>query len=243
MVRYSGMVMAYLDKYVIYSSTCKNSSNINSYYIAIPQKDYDGYSLCVGLPDKHVDFALKDSILEEFNDNLEKIDSEKIIYALPVVPRGLVINEDNQNDDKVYQELSQSLLSMMADIFDEMIENNHKQMEQKVFLVVKNEAQKKFFDWMDMKKPGLFQEIWLNNRKLEELSVNNNLMNDEMIGTGNSGNALSGGLTTSSYEVSKPKVKVLVSPSKHGFSTITGLFLTIVMSLFLGISLAIMIVK
>ena len=83
-------------EYVIYSSTCKNSSNINSYYIAIPQKDYDGYSLCVGLPDKHVDFALKDSILEEFNDNLEKIDSEKIIYALPVVPRGLVINEDNQ---------------------------------------------------------------------------------------------------------------------------------------------------
>ena len=139
MVRYSGMVMAYLDKYVIYSSTCKNSSNINSYYIAIPQKDYDGYSLCVGLPDKHVDFALKDSILEEFNDNLEKIDSEKIIYALPVVPRGLVINEDNQNDDKVYQELSQSLLSMMADIFDEMIEHHYKHFVPIVSIVVYHE--------------------------------------------------------------------------------------------------------
>ena len=243
MVRYSGMVMAYLDKYVIYSSTCKNNSNISSYYIAIPQGDYDGYSLCVGLPDKQVDFTLKNSILEEFNDNLEKIDSEKIIYTLPVVPGGLVIDDDNQNDDKVYLELSQSLLSMMADIFDEMIENNHKQMEQQVFLIVKNEAQKKFFDWMDMERPGLFQEIWLNNKKLEQSSVSNNLMNDEMVGTGNSGNALSGGPATSSYEVSKPKVKVLVSPSKHGFSTISGLFLTIVMSLFLGISLAIIILK
>lgn len=243
MVRYSGMVMAYLDKYVIYSSTCKNNSNISSYFIAIPHGDYDGYSLCVGLPNKQVDFTSKNSILEEFNDNLEKIDSEKIIYALPVVPRGLVIDDDNQNDDKVYLELSQSLLSMMADIFDEMIENNHKQMEQQVFLIVKNETQKKFFDWMDMKRPGLFQEIWLNNKKLEQSSVSNNLMNDEMVGTGNSGNALSGGPATSSYEVSKPKVKVLVSPSKHGFSTIVGLFLTIVMSLFLGISLAIIIVK
>lgn len=243
MVKYSGMIMAYLDKFVIYSTTCKNNSNINSYYIAIPQGDYDGYSLCVGLPDKQVDFTLNNSILEEFNDNLEKINSEKIIYVLPVVPRGLVIDDDNQNDDKVYSELSQSLLSMMADIFDEMIENNHKQMEQKVFLVVKNEVQKKFFDWMDMNHPKLFQEIWLSNKKMEQPSVSNNLMNDEMGGTGNSGNALSGGPATSSYEVSKPKVKVLVLPSKHGFSTIAGLFLTIVMSLFLGISLAIIIVK
>ena len=154
MVRYSGMVMAYLDKYVIYSSTCKNNSNISSYYIAIPHGDYDGYSLCVGLPDKQVDFTSKNSILEEFNDNLEKIDSEKIIYVLPVVPRGLVIDDDNQNDDKVYSELSQSLLSMMDDIFDEMIENNHKQMEQQVFLIVKNETKKKIFDLIDMESAG-----------------------------------------------------------------------------------------
>lgn len=249
MVYYSGIVIDKTDKYTIYSSSTSYEYGINEYYLYIPNTNDNRCSLYINFANEK-DSNYKNNIAQEINEIINRLNNKSIVYAIPILPDHLSIDENNINDDKLYTEIANSLISISSDVFNHMIVNEHKEMEQCVHLVTKTISDKNFVYWLNsshiVKNPQ-FAKLFKTFNLQKEISITNNdelpkLYEDSEF-TGNSGNSLSGGSSSNSYEVGKPKVKVLISPSKHGFSSITFLSLIISLSLVLGIGIAYILIK
>lgn len=242
MIRYSGMIMNSNDKYTIYSAACKERFSISGYFICLPKEEYDNYSLCIGFPSTELDYSSKDSIINEIDKKIARLNTGNIIYVLPVIDKNLLLDENSINDDKLYKELIKALISLAGEVFEEMINHYHKMMEQGMYLVIDTEFEDKFFDWLSF-------NFMINNSKYKDMfwkaTIKSNKIIENPLGMGlddnnsdGSGNMLSGGNQDLGYDKSMPKVKVKKNPilsTKHGFSNIWILGLIIIFSLVIGI--------
>lgn len=232
MVRYGGMILDMNNDFTVYSANCRSTQSVNNYYICIPNNDKEGYSLYIEFPNKCINYEDKTSILGMIDKEREKINDDKAIYVLPVIPEELIIKEDNVNDDKVYLELVNSLEEICDDVFGNMIQENIS-MEQNVHLITDSRYEEDFVDWINIiyveNKPqmkGIFQKERKNIDKNYDAVTTNNEVN------------------YMEQEISNPKVRVLEKPkNNNGFSRIQALVITIVLSLILGVSIACYMVK
>lgn len=242
---YSGMIISKNDKNTIYSAnSIDNNCSVKEYYICIPNS-INKCSICIKLSSNSSNLNEKESIINEFNKLLLNDNNDSIIYIIPVLPNNLVLNEFNIGDDKLYNELINSIISICNDVFNIMIKNNVL-IEQCIYFMISSEYDKSFFDWVDgtfapsnSAYRNLFQSV---NMKTSLKNTDNSIMFDDTTTGGNSGNSLSGGEQAPTYG-NKPKVKILIPTGKHGFSNIYSLFLIIVLSLIVGIGFAYVIIK
>ena len=227
MIRYGGMILDMNNDFTVYSANCRSTQGVNNYYICIPNNDKEGYSLYIEFPNKSINYEDKTSILEMMNNEREKINDDKAIYVLPVIPEELIIKEDNVNDDKVYLELVNTIEEICDDVFGNMIQENTP-MDQSVHLITDSRYEEDFVDWINIiyveNKPqmkGIFQK----ERKYIDKNYDATTTNDEE--------------NHIEQEISKPKVRVLEKPkNNNGFSRIQALVITIILSLIVGISIA-----
>lgn len=227
MVRYGGMILDMNNDFTVYSANCRSTQGVNNYYICIPNNDKEGYSLYIEFPNKSINYEDKTSILEMMNNEREKINDDKAIYVLPVIPEELIIKEDNVNDDKVYLELVNTIEEICDDVFGNMIQENTP-MDQSVHLITDSRYEEDFVDWINIiyveNKPqmkGIFQKERKNIDKNYDATTTNDEENHI------------------EQEISKPKVRVLEKPkNNNGFSRIQALVITIILSLIVGISIA-----
>lgn len=227
MVRYGGMILDKNNDFTVYSANCRSTQGVNNYYICIPNNDKEGYSLYIEFPNKSINYEDKTSILEMMNNEREKINDDKAIYVLPVMPEELIIKEDNVNDDKVYLELVNTVEEICDDVFGNMIQENTP-MDQSVHLITDSRYEEDFVDWINIiyveNKPqmkGIFQKERKNIDKNYDATTTNDEENHI------------------EQEISKPKVRVLEKPkNNNGFSRIQALVITIILSLIVGISIA-----
>lgn len=227
MVRYGGMILDMNNDFTVYSANCRSTQGVNNYYICIPNNDKEGYSLYIEFPNKSINYEDKTSILEMMNNEREKINDDKAIYVLPVIPEELIIKEDNVNDDKVYLELVNTIEEICDDVFSNMIQENTP-MDQSVHLITDSRYEEDFVDWINIiyveNKPqmkGIFQKERKNIDKNYDATTTNDEENHI------------------EQEISKPKVRVLEKPkNNNGFSRIQALVITIILSLIVGISIA-----
>ena len=227
MVRYGGMILDKNNDFTVYSANCRSTQGVNNYYICIPNNDKEGYSLYIEFPNKSINYEDKTSILEMMNNEREKINDDKAIYVLPVIPEELIIKEDNVNDDKVYLELVNTIEEICDDVFGNMIQENTL-MDQSVHLITDSRYEEDFVDWINIiyveNKPqmkGIFQKERKNIDKNYDATTTNDEENHI------------------EQEISKPKVRVFEKPkNNNGFSRIQALVITIILSLIVGISIA-----
>ena len=227
MIRYGGMILDMNNDFTVYSANCRSTQGVNNYYICIPNNDKEGYSLYIEFPNKSINYEDKTSILEMMNNEREKINDDKAIYVLPVIPEELIIKEDNVNDDKVYLELVNTIEEICDDVFGNMIQENTL-MDQSVHLITDSRYEEDFVDWINIiyveNKPqmkGIFQKERKNIDKNYDATTTNDEENHI------------------EQEISKPKVRVLDKPkNNNGFSRIKALVITIILSLIVGISIA-----
>ncbi len=227
MIRYGGMILDKNNDFTVYSANCRSTQGVNNYYICIPNNDKEGYSLYIEFPNKSINYEDKTSILEMMNNEREKINDDKAIYVLPVIPEELIIKEDNVNDDKVYLELVNTIEEICDDVFGNMIQENTL-MDQSVHLITDSRYEEDFVDWINIiyveNKPqmkGIFQKERKNIDKNYDATTTNDEENHI------------------EQEISKPKVRVLEKPkNNNGFSRIQALVITIILSLIVGISIA-----
>ena len=227
MIRYGGMILDMNNDFTVYSANCRSTQGVNNYYICIPNNDKEGYSLYIEFPNKSINYEDKTSILEMMNNEREKINDDKAIYVLPVIPEELIIKEDNVNDDKVYLELVNTIEEICDDVFGNMIQENTP-MDQSVHLITDSRYEEDFVDWINIiyveNKPqmkGIFQKEIKNIDKNYDATTTNDEENHI------------------EQEISKPKVRVLEKPkNNNGFSRIQALVITIILSLIVGISIA-----
>ena len=227
MIRYGGMILDMNNDFTVYSANCRSTQGVNNYYICIPNNDKEGYSLYIEFPNKSINYEDKTSILEMMNNEREKINDDKAIYVLPVIPEELIIKEDNVNDDKVYLELVNTIEEICDDVFGNMIQENTP-MDQSVHLMTYSRYEEDFVDWINIiyveNKPqmkGIFQKERKNIDKNYDATTTNDEENHI------------------EQEISKPKVRVLEKPkNNNGFSRIQALVITIILSLIVGISIA-----
>lgn len=227
MVRYGGMILDKNNDFTVYSANCRSTQGVNNYYICIPNNDKEGYSLYIEFPNKSINYEDKTSILEMMNNEREKINDDKAIYVLPVIPEELIIKEDNVNDDKVYLELVNTVEEICDDVFGNMIQENTL-MDQSVHLITDSRYEEDFVDWINIiyveNKPqmkGIFQKERKNIDEYYDATTTNDEENHI------------------EQEISKPKVRVLEKPkNNNGFSRIQALVITIILSLIVGISIA-----
>lgn len=233
MVRYGGMILYRNNDFTIYSANCRSTQGVNNYYICIPNNDKEGYSLYIEFPNKNINYEEKNSILGMIDKERKKINDDKAIYVLPVIPEELIIKEDNVNDDKVYLELVNAVEEICDDVFGNMIQENTL-MEQSVHLITDNRYEEDFVDWINIiyveNKPqmkGIFQK----ERKKIDKEYDVMTTNDE-------DNYIE-------QDISRPKVRVLEKPknNNNGFSRIQFLIITIILSLIVGISIAYYMIK
>ena len=227
MIRYGGMILDMNNDFTVYSANCRSTQGVNNYYICIPNNDKEGYSLYIEFPNKSINYEDKTSILEMMNNEREKINDDKAIYVLPVIPEELIIKEDNVNDDKVYLELVNTIEEICDDVFGNMIQENTP-MDQSVHLITDSRYEEDFVDWINIiyveNKPqmkGIFQKERKNIDKNYDATTTNDEENHI------------------EQEISKPKVRVLEKPkNNNGFSRIQALVITIILSLIVGIGIA-----
>ena len=227
MIRYGGMILDKTNDFTVYRAKCRSTQGVNNYYICIPNNDKEGYSLYIEFPNKSINYEDKTSILEMMNNEREKINDDKAIYVLPVIPEELIIKEDNVNDDKVYLELVNTIEEICDDVFGNMIQENTL-MDQSVHLITDSRYEEDFVDWINIiyveNKPqmkGIFQKERKNIDKNYDATTTNDEENHI------------------EQEISKPKVRVLEKPkNNNGFSRIQALVITIILSLIVGISIA-----
>ena len=149
MIRYGGMVLDKNNDFTVYSANCRSTQGVNNYYICIPNNDKEGYSLYIEFPNKSINYEDKTSILRMIDKEREKINNDKAVYVLPVIPDELIIKADNVNDDKVYLELVNTIEEICDDVFGNMIQENTL-MEQSVHLITDDRYEEDFVDWINI---------------------------------------------------------------------------------------------
>ena len=231
---YKEIVIDKNDNYTIYSASSNDeNNNIQEYLIGIPNNQVEGYSLYIDFPNK----ASTDINKEEMFNSIKNIqgysnDSGALIVR-PRLPEYLVVRNNDINDDKMYYELAISMILLCKEVFNEMLSNGVK-MRQEVYLVSDTIYEEAFLNWMN------------TSDKMMRLGVRDifkGIRQEYDTGDG-TGNSLSGGPSISSeVTISKPKVKTLKPSSKLGFGSISGLILIVALSLVVGVSIAIMMIK
>ena len=227
MIRYGGMVLDKNNDFTVYSANCRSTQGVNNYYICIPNNDKEGYSLYIEFPNNSINYEDKASILRMIDKEREKINNDKAVYVLPVIPDELIIKADNVNDDKVYLELVNIIEEICDDVFGNMIQENTL-MEQSVHLITDDRYEEDFVDWINIiyveNKPqmkGIFQKERKNSDKEHDIVTTDDEVN------------------YIEQEISRPKTRVLEDHrNNNGFSRIQALVITIILSLIVGISIA-----
>lgn len=238
---YKGIVIDKNDNYTIYSASSNDeNNNIQEYLIGIPNNQVEGYSLYIDFPNKGSADINKEEMFNSIKNIQGYSNDSGALIVRPRLPEYLVVRNNDINDDKMYYELAISMILLCKEVFNEMLSNGVK-MRQKVYLVSDTIYEEAFLNWMNtsdkMMRLGV-RDIF----KGIKLSTQENIQEyDTGDGTGNS---LSGGPSISSeVTISKPKVKTLKPSSKLGFGSISGLILIVVLSLVVGVSIAIMMIK
>lgn len=221
----------------IYNFYMNSTLNIDTYYLAIPKKELQEYSLYVDIPDKDLRYLDRNTSISELINTIKNNNQSEKIYLFPILPKELILSRENVNDDIINRELERQLISLISEIFDKFIKKN-KLLEQCAYLIITNDLEKNLVDWINLNSmyANFIKGYNLPYQKeLSEYSGNDHIYDDT---DDNSGNSLAGNSESISNSITKPKVKVKKLPNKHGFSNITFIITTIILSLIIGIYLA-----
>ena len=215
------------DKYHIYQMYTLDGSR---YYISIPNSNNNELNIAIDFKEEYYDSLLDKEIIEQIKkrcDLLYKANKD-IVYLLPDVSTYELDEAKKDNDKHAYEFILNKLKKYTNELYYTLSNSSFK-INQIITIITETDDDKKFMHFLELENEGFFRELEIN-----KLLDNNISSND----TG-SNPSKSGGDTSNEISNSKPKAKILVkNNNKHGFSNMSFIIITLLLSLIIGISLA-----
>lgn len=233
MIIYKGASLGNILNYKIWSANSKDIVDNNSeYYICIPNDNTKYFSLAIVFLDNE-QFNNQNHILETINKILSKLkQNNNIMLAFINLEKEYLTDITTSKKQEIYLKTIKYLENVCYDIFEFMISNY--EMEQIVYLIVQDQIDKEFATWTISSNNNF--KIYDLNKVIEKEAF---IIDDT--NNGSAGISFTGAPLTNTNN--KPKVKILLPPTKHGYSTIYLLSLIIIISLIMGISIAYLMIK
>ena len=215
-----------------------------TYYLSIPKEEYNEYEIFVSFPTKDINSLTGKNKVEEIrriNDMLIRT-KPNAIYLLCCLSNNELEEFASYNDNKtnLYKKLQQNFFKSLSHAFDEL---KNKKIKFPVNLIKENEFDSKLIDWLEIDMSTYLKSIKFNDIKQAyyDLIFNETMAFKPIDSSSGTPNTRTGGPITVAKE--NVKVKRLVPSSKKGFTTIHAIYLTIFLSLIIGISIAYLLIK
>ena len=215
-----------------------------TYYLSIPKEEYKEYEIFVSFPSKDINSLNGKDKAEEIrriNDMLIRI-KPNTIYLLCCLSRNEIEEFASYNDNKtnLYKRLQHKFLKVLSKSFDEL---KNKTIKFPISLIKQDEFDSKFIDWLEINMNSYLKSSKLLEIKQAyyDLIFNETTVFNPIDSSSGTSNTKSDSPSTVSKE--NIKVKKLVPPSQKGFTTIHAIYLTISLSLIIGISIAYLLIK
>ena len=253
-----GNIYSLKDNYIIYEI-----DDTAKYYLCIPNHDTYKYTMYMGLSMNNFNKIDKESKIKEIDSiasKLYKINPNSV-YLLPVVNHDKLINAVYDNDDYFYNKLLSDLHKCIKDAYDTIRTNNTVSINSVIYAVKQNNKVDYFMDWLDVKLGGYLDTININ--KINELYNEINLEKTQIIKTDDiqvnkkedipkvenipiekEDTPKVENIPTEKEEIpvvkdENVKKKVLKKVNKEGFSDYKFIVLTIIISVIIGVTSAI----
>lgn len=256
-------VIATFSNYAIYKYT---SDVVGSYYLCKPLGNVLEYNLFIGLPSRELTAISNDEVINDIKKVADAVVSlnNNGLYLLPIIPYQELVEASYENDFKTDRLGNVNYNSgMYARIYENRIKpitgdvyaklNN--KINRKIRLIKNNNPDRMFFHWLVMDYTSKYGSI--ASELLEEVEyrnlVNRNIQN--IISTTHgisptSTETSEGGIAPVNHQfdhidiMSKPYTKTLKPKNgSFGFSNINFIIITLALSLILGISISLLLMK
>lgn len=171
-----GNIYSLKDNYIIYEI-----DDTSKYYLCIPNHDTYKYTMYMGLSMNNFNKIDKENKITEIDSiasKLYKINPNSV-YLLPVVNHDKLINAVYDNDDYFYNKLLNDLHKCIKDAYDTIRTNNTVSINSVIYAVKQNNKVDYFLDWLDVKLGGYLDTININ--KINELYNEINLEKTQVI--------------------------------------------------------------
>lgn len=222
----------YLCKYQ-YIDPYRNSKENGNYFLCLKNGQANDYQIYFSFSNQNIDEFDKDKFIEEFK-NFKIINDENAVIVISVINKNRLTDvANNENEERAYLPFLNQFHSILYDA-NSRLTFARKNVLPTLKLVKRDDTDEKFFDFVETKLGNFASQIDIRNRKFANILEEN---------TDNGG-----GITNGNMELGqnndKPKVKKLTSKNTHfGFSSFSFVLLTLVLSIFLGIGIAILLIK
>ena len=225
-----------IDKIENYSMYEMYTEDAEKYYMCLPTSEESEYQMVIDFPEEYFKSLLNEEITAELKRICDSLFQKKrnALYVLPNISTYDVSIYKEENDDHAYQNLFKNLQRYTRSAYNALSGNIN--ISNVIAIVTQTNDDRKLMDWLDIVMPGYFENIDLSALIADKIATDDT-------GWTSYGSMSNGGNTLSeSNTKSKPKVRVLV-PNKHGFLNITFTIVIIVLSLIIGLVVAIMIMR
>lgn len=222
--------------YILYKIV---ADDVFKYYMCLPTHDSKSYQMVIDFPEEYYKSLLEAEMITEIKkicDALFERNSNSI-YILSNITTYDLHEAQSENDDHAYGILLNKLQKCTYNAYNVISNGSDIDISNVIGIVTQTGNDEKFMHYLDASMPGFFTCIDLSNLLSQELPT-------EDAGWATIGGLVSGGESMEhANNISKPKTKKLVPSSKHGFLNITFVMLIILLSLIIGIGLAITLIK
>lgn len=220
----------------------------NKYFLSLPDKNYLHPSLALAFSSHYQNSSNTEEVRKEITEISDKIqfDNQDMIIAMPLIPYDSLREAGTTNDYYLYQRLLTKLHEITIDINRRITDNKANiSLNQVIAVITQNDTDKNLADWLEMAFGSkYFKSISLTQKESSDFKVHVAPINQEAYDGGSDGNS---GLNLGGL-ISNENVKTLVKkPPKptthHGFSSFPFILLTLTLSIIVGITLAILLIK
>ena len=222
-----GKIFGFKDEYTIYELCTRKG---NAYHLCLPNNDVSVYTMYLGFPTKDTNeeptYELKNEI-ENVYDMLYKLNTTSI-YVFQDLDYKKLAEAANDNDNLLYNQLLQNVHDVTRDAYNLLNHGDKAFVDQTIHAIKQGPADIKFINWLDLKLNGYLEGIKLDTIKKRY----NEIINDEEVQ-----------ISYGNPKKEDVKVRRLTKPNDYGFMNITFIAAILLISIFLGIVIALSLIN
>lgn len=245
-----GEIIETFDNYIIYKFV---RENIGTYYLCVPTRNVDEYSMYVGFPNREFGNLSNDEIISEINKVSSVVTSLNIngVYVLPVIPYTDLVQASLENDDNAYRDIFWNKVTPITTEIYTMLEGKFKN---KRNMVKRDDCDRKFIDWIVLESIkygneliGAVEYSSLVDGYGQGKKADNVILEDSPISLTQNNDVIAP-VNHELDEINKKRNKHTLRRVKEknaslGFSSIKFIVITLLLSLVIGISIGYLLIK
>lgn len=222
----------------------------NKYFLSLPDKNYLHPSLALAFSSHYQNSSNTEEVRKEITEISDKIqfDNQDMIIAMPLIPYESLKEASKTNDYYLYQRILTKLHTITIDINRKVTNQNlNISLNQVIIIITQNDIDKNLADWLTMSFGSKYFKSLSLDQKEKSTPIEQRItpiIQESYYDSGDDGNSglnLNGSISNENVKV---LAKVPPKPSTHhGFSSFSFILVTLILSIIIGITIAVLIIK